>query len=198
MKIGVIGAGAIGKAFARHAAKNGYEVVLCNSTGGDSLRSIANELGKGVVAGTLQEAVATGIVVLALPWGQLSTMAGKVPSWKDIIVIDATNAILPGFVIVDLGGQPSSEIVAAWFPEARLVKAFNTFTPEMLGADPRQAGGNRVIFYSGNDTDSKVTVAGIIHTLGFAAVDLGRLDEGGRLQQYPGGSLAGLDLIRLR
>jgi len=197
MKIGVIGAGAIGKAFARHAAASGYEVIICNSRGGDSLLRIANELGKGVVAGSLQEAVATGVVLLALPWGQLSNMAGSISSWKDVIVIDATNAILPGFIIADLQGRPSSEVVASWFQEARLVKAFNTFTPEMLGANPREAGGNRVIFYSGNDTDSKVTVAGIIHTFGFAAVDLGRLDEGGRLQQYPGGSLAGLNLIKL-
>lgn len=67
----------------------------------------------------------------------------------------------------------------------------------MLDADPVENGGNRVIFYSGNDEYAKEVVGGIIQRIGFAGVDLGRLDEGGKLQQFPGGPLPTLNLIRL-
>lgn len=37
MKIGIIGAGGIGQAFAGHMAKAGYEVIVSNSRGPESL-----------------------------------------------------------------------------------------------------------------------------------------------------------------
>ena len=51
-----------------------------------------------------------------------------------------------------------------------------------------------MLFVSGDDAAAKQTVQHIITELGFAAIDLGGLDEGGRMQQ-PGGPLAGLDLL---
>jgi predicted dinucleotide-binding enzyme len=54
-----------------------------------------------------------------------------------------------------------------------------------------------VLFVSGDDADAKTEVVGVLEKAGFATVDLGGLVEGGRLQQFPGGSLPGLNLIRL-
>jgi predicted dinucleotide-binding enzyme len=99
--------------------------------------------------------------------------------------------------VADLGGRTSSEVVAEQAPGARLVKAFNTLPPPVLAADPRQAGGARVIFLSGDDGAAKTTVRALLQRLGFAAVDLGGLVSGGRLQQFPGGPLPALNLIKL-
>lgn len=87
--------------------------------------------------------------------------------------------------------------MAEYLDGARVVKAFNTFTPGLLTANPHEAGGRRVMFYAGNDEPAKLTVSGIIDKIGFAGVDLGRLNDGGKLLNYPGGPLLTLNMIML-
>jgi predicted dinucleotide-binding enzyme len=76
------------------------------------------------------------------------------------------------------------------------VKAANTLGAEVLGSDPHEAGGRRVIFLSGNDAQGKAEVVALFEEAGFVPIDLGDLATGGAMQQiyYP---LAGLNLIRL-
>jgi predicted dinucleotide-binding enzyme len=197
MKIGIIGAGNIGKALAKHLAHAGYETVLSNRRGPQSLTSMVKEIGNGLKAGTVAEAAAKDVVFLALPWDRLQEVLPGLPKWNNRIVVDATNPILPGFVMAELEGKISSEIVSDWVPGAKLVKAFNTILAAILNSNPKEAGGSRVVFYSGNHDDAKKTVLEIINRSGFAGVDLGRLNEGGKLQQFPGGSLPTLNLIKL-
>jgi predicted dinucleotide-binding enzyme len=79
---------------------------------------------------------------------------------------------------------------------ARVVKAANTLGAEVLGSDPHEAGGQRVIFVSGDAADAKADVVALFQDAGFAAIDLGDLATGGAMQQihHP---LAGVNLIRL-
>ena len=106
-------------------------------------------------------------------------------------VIDATNAWN-----ADLDGRTSSEIVADLVPGARLVKAANTLAAQVLGSDPHEACGRRVIFLSGNDAEAKAAVAELFDAAGFFAIDLGDLIPGGRMQQI-GGPLPSHNLVRL-
>ncbi len=197
MKIGVIGTGAIGGAFARHAAKAGYEVIVSNSRGPESLSGLVRTLGKNARAGNVRESADADVVFLAVPWNHIREVVSLVSSWKDRIVIDPTNPIImPGFQTADLGGKLSSEVVASLLPGARLVKAFNALPAAALTANPYEAGGRRVIFFSGDDDQAKHKVAEIINTMGFAGLDLGRISGGGRLQHYPGGTLTSLNLLK--
>jgi predicted dinucleotide-binding enzyme len=66
--VGVIGAGHARTAWARTALRAGRKVVLANSHGPDLLRSAVAGLGEGALAGTVDDAVAWAIVVLAVPW----------------------------------------------------------------------------------------------------------------------------------
>ena len=52
----------------------------------------------------------------------------------------------------------------------------------------------RVLFVSGDDIAAEQTVQDLIAELGYVPIDLGDLDEGGRMQQ-PGSPLAGRDLL---
>jgi 8-hydroxy-5-deazaflavin:NADPH oxidoreductase len=114
------------------------------------------------------------------------------------VVIDATNPVLqPGFRPAELNGSTSSEIVASLVPGARVVKTGNTLLRDVLESDPRQDGGHRVLFMSGDDADAKEQVKGILERAGFATVDVGGLASGGKLQQFPGGPLPTLNLIKL-
>jgi hypothetical protein len=66
----------------------------------------------------------------------------------------------------------------------------------VLASDPHQAGGQRVIFLSGEDAEAKSDPAALFEDGGFYVFDLGGLREGGRMQQVRG-PLAGHNLIRL-
>jgi 8-hydroxy-5-deazaflavin:NADPH oxidoreductase len=198
MIIGIIGAGGIGLAFASQAAKAGFEVVLSNSRGPESLLETARKLGHKVKVGTREQAARADVVVVAVQWQQLPAALADLPSWNNRIVIDTTNPIVqPGFAVADLGGKTSSEVVASLVPGARVVKTANTLPPPLLAADPAQAGGRRVLFVSGDDTNAKADVSSILEKIGFATIDLGGLATGGRLQQFPGGPLPALNLLKL-
>jgi predicted dinucleotide-binding enzyme len=143
-----------------------------------------------VSAGTVREAAAAGIVAIAVPWTSVPAAVSGL-RWDGQTVIDATNTFS-----ADLGGRTSSEIVADLVPGARLVKAANTLAAKVLGADPHEAGGRRVIFLSGDDPLAKAAVVELFDAAGFFAIDLGDLVTGGRMQQV-GGPLPSHNLVRL-
>jgi predicted dinucleotide-binding enzyme len=77
-----------------------------------------------------------------------------------------------------------------------VVKAANTLGAAVLGGDPHEAGGRRVLFLSGDDADAKSEVAALFDEAGFAVIDLGGLRDGGAIQQVHG-PLAGVNLVRV-
>ena len=190
--IGIIGAGRIGQAMAETALRAGRQVVIANSRGPESLTSVVGALGESVTAGTVKDASAAEIVVLAVPWSQVP-QAVRGLEWDRRILIDPTNDFDPS----DLDGRTSSEVVADLVAPARVVKAANTLVAAVLGSDPHEAGGQRVIFLSGDDPDAKSEVVELFEGAGFFVVDLGGLRAGGEMQQV-GAPLAGHNLIRLR
>jgi 8-hydroxy-5-deazaflavin:NADPH oxidoreductase len=189
--VGIVGAGHLGRAMARVALRAGRRVVLANSRGPESLADVASELGDRVEAGTVEHASAARVVAIAVPWPRVPEAVRGI-EWNGRIVIDTTN----DFDGTDLDGTTSSELVASLVPDARVVKAANTLGADVLAADPREAGGRRVLFLSGDDADARSQVATLFAEAGFSAIDLGGLATGGALQQV-GGPLTGANLIRL-
>src|SRR5882672_7679600 len=61
----------------------------------------------------------------------------------------------------------------------------------------RVSGGQRVLFYSGDDADAKAAVRGLMEKAGFFPIDLGALDIGGPLASLPFGPLAGVSLVKI-
>ena len=97
---------------AQTARRAGRRVVIANSRGPQSLTSLVQELGTGVSAGTVKDAAAADVVVLAVMWPDVEK-AVKGLEWDGRILIDATNDFDPS----DLAGRTSSEVVAL-FEEA--------------------------------------------------------------------------------
>jgi 8-hydroxy-5-deazaflavin:NADPH oxidoreductase len=189
--VGIIGAGRLGQAMARTALRAGRPVVIANREGPQSLASLVQKLDGGVSAGTVNEAAVADIVVLAVMWPDVPRAVEGL-EWEGRILIDPTNDFDPS----DLNGRTSSEVVADLVAPARVVKTANIFAAELLASDPRQAGGQRVMFVSGNDAEAKSEVTVLFEDAGFFVVDLGGLRKGGEMQQV-GGPLAGHNLIRL-
>jgi 8-hydroxy-5-deazaflavin:NADPH oxidoreductase len=197
MRFGTIGAGAVALAFAREALARSHEVVLSSRGGPGSLGDKVTGLGSGASAATIEVAAGLDYVLLAVPWRNIAEALKGLPNWDGRVLIDATNPFIetsPKLVLDDLGDVGASEIVARLAPGARIVKAFNSIVTARFNEGPVKDGARRVIFVSGDDEGAKTFVKGLIESFGFAAIDLGSLIIGGRMQQA-GGPLAGLDLL---
>lgn len=187
MSFAILGSGAIGRALATRFARAQVDVSIATRGGPSAAADLVHELGAHVTAVSTSEALRADVVLLAIPFTAIRDAVRDATPWQGRIVVDATNAIdFPAFTPTDLGGRPSSEVVADALPGARVVKAFNTLPAATLGAEPAQGGGKRILFLSGNDAAANADVASLITRLGFAPIDLGRLDAGGLLQQFGG------------
>jgi predicted dinucleotide-binding enzyme len=188
MRYAIIGAGNIGTAVAGHFARTGTDVGLAASRGIEAVRGVADAIGPNVIPSEVSDALAADVVILAVPFEAVQGLVGSVPDWQDRIIVDATNAIdYRDFSPADLGGRASSDIVEEWATGARVVKAFGHTWAKVLAREPGDGhGGRRVLFVSGNHREANATVAELISDLGFEALDLGRNDGGGLLQQFGG------------
>jgi predicted dinucleotide-binding enzyme len=160
-------------------------------------QKLKHQLGHGAFAATVGEAASLDYVLLAVPWPNVEDALGGLPEWNRRVLIDATNPFIeysPKLVLADLGGKGASEIVAGLAPGARVVKAFNSIVTARFNEGPAKNGGRRVIFISGDDSEAKRFITGLIKSFGFEPIDLGGLVTGGRLQQA-GGPLAGRELV---
>ncbi len=195
--IGILGAGSLGSAVARTLAQAGVSAIIANSRAPSSLAALVADIGGSISAGTREQAARCDLVIVAINWSKLPGALANLPPWNKRIVIDANNSIeAPLFQPADLKGRTSSEVFTEFVPGARVVKAFNHLSPEVLSGDPQAEGGRRVLFYSGDDPEAKAKVGGLITRMGFFGIDLGPLAVGARLAQFPGGVLPTLKLVR--
>jgi len=185
--MGLIGAGHIGSQIARLAVANGYNAVISNSRGPQTLSALVEELGAKARAGTTLEAAKAGdIVVVTIPLKNyrqvpVEPLAGKV-------VID-TNNYYPerdGHIPeLDDESTTTSELLQAHLPKSRVVKAFNHIYAAELTMHGQPAGSKnrRALVIAGDDPAAKETVRHLLDQFGFDTVDAGPLKEGWRIQR---------------
>jgi len=198
MSYAIIGFGNIGRALARAFARNGIDVSVATTRDPESFAADAAAIGPTILPKTLAEAVKADILFLAVRFETHPDVAKALPTWQGKTIVDMTNAY--GVPPEQLGGKPSSEFVAQAFTGARLVKGFNHLVAAVLGQDPAVHGGKRVVFLASDDDDAAAEEVGALaEKLGFAAVKLGGLSEGGMLVQARGNSWGRLvfkDLVK--
>ena len=123
MSYAIIGFGKIGQALAHAFARKIIDVTVASRRPPEALAPQARAIGPTVVAKSLREALEAGTIFLAVPFGEHREVAKALPSWEGKTVIDATNAY--GIPVEELGGLPSSAVIAKAFAGAKLVKGFN-------------------------------------------------------------------------
>jgi predicted dinucleotide-binding enzyme len=185
--IGMIGAGHIGSQLARLAVANGYNVVVSNSRGPETLSALVAELGPRARAATPAEAAAAGdLVVVTIPLKNYRDVPAAPLEGK--IVID-TNNYYPqrdGHINeLDNESTTTSELLQAHLPKSKVGKAFNHLYAASLTTDGQPAGApdRRALAIAGNDEPAKATVARLIDQFGFDVVDMGPLSESWRIQR---------------
>ncbi len=190
MKYAIIGSGKIGTALARVFARENIDFAIANSRGPESLAPLREELGPSVSPQSIEDACRAEIIFLAVPFPAHKDVAKKLNQWKGKVIVDTTNTfhVAPE----ELGGVLSSELVSRAFAGARLVKGLNHLPAAQLGTNPSPNGRRQAVFLSSNDADASATVAAVATQLGFAPVELGRLDEGGVPLHFVGRKPGGL------
>ncbi|HEY4345071.1 MAG TPA: NAD(P)-binding domain-containing protein [Parvibaculum sp.] len=181
MSYAIIGFGKVGQALAHAFARKNINVAVASRRSPEALAPLARAIGSTVVAKSLWDALDADTIILAIPFGEHCEIAKALPSWKGKTIIDATNTY--GVPPEELDGLPSSAFVAKAFTGGKLVKGFNHLIAATLAADPIVEGGHRVVFLSSDDEDAITPVADLAKQLGFAPVNLGKLNEGGALVQ---------------
>ncbi len=185
MKIGIIGAGFVGRTIGTLAVRAGHEVMLSNSRGAHTLFSM--RYATGCTTGTVDEAAAFGeIVIIAIPLAAYRTVPVAPLTGKT--VIDANNyypARDGAIPELDSGATTTSELLAAHLPQSTIVKAFNAIPMVQLETDGKPAGTpeRRALPLAGDDAAAKALVAGLYEAFGFDTVDAGPLSAGWRFER---------------
>ncbi|SDH00198.1 NADPH-dependent F420 reductase [Klenkia brasiliensis] len=206
--IGIIGAGNIGAQLARISVDAGYDVVIANSRGPETLADLVAEVEArdtrqgSISAATATEAGAAGeVVVVTVPLKNLGDVPVEPLAGK--VVVD-TNNYYPerdGHIAeLDDESTTTAEMAQAHLPTSKVVKAFNHIYAQHL-TEQRSATGTehrRALVIAGDDADAKAWVADYIDRIGFDTVDAGPLAEGWRIQRDTPGYGPELDAEQLR
>jgi 8-hydroxy-5-deazaflavin:NADPH oxidoreductase len=179
MKVGIIGAGNMGSAFARRLSSAGHDVLI-TSRNIDDAKKVAASISSGVRAVPQQQlAESVDVLIAATPYAQQANALGASGKLDGKAVIEISNPLKPDMSGLAVGHTTSAaEEVAKATPRARIVKAFNTIFAQLLSEQPTAARGARVqVFYASDDATAKGTVRSLIESMGFEPVDAGPLSN---------------------
>jgi predicted dinucleotide-binding enzyme len=174
MKIGIMGAGNMGTAFARRLAAADHEVAIA-AHGLDEARKVASEVGHRVRAVPREElAEGTDLLILATPYAASVDALRAVRHTDGKAVIDISNPMTEDMSLAIGHTTSAAEEIQRAVPGAKIVKAFNTVFSAVLGSEP--GGDSKVqVFYAGDDAGAKDTVRRLVESIGFEPVDSGPL-----------------------
>jgi predicted dinucleotide-binding enzyme/polyisoprenoid-binding protein YceI len=181
LRYAVVGTGSVGAVLAQRFSDHHVPALWANTRGPETID--VTELSASITPATLDTALDADVIILAIPFLQVRELGGRRPDWSGKIVVDATNAFLVPNSEQILGGRLSTEFNAEAFPGAAVVKSFNQTAASQLAEKRPLEFGRRVVFVSSNDSAASAVVAGLCTDLGFAPIELGRIDEGGVLIQ---------------
>ncbi len=169
--ITIIGSGNIGANLARLFSQK-HSVTIGSRTPAET----SKKLSAFKVVSYAEAIKEAEIVILAVPFSEVSTIATAVGSLTGKIVIDVTNPLTPDFMALTLGHTNSAgETVQALFPQARVVKAFNTILAQVLAKALAGARSLPSVLVAGNHSDANATVVRLAQEAGFSSYDTGAL-----------------------
>ena len=202
MKIGIIGAGHIGRAVANLAVQQGNEVMLSNSrdpvTLSSTVAAIGAQAGTAEASAKFEELVVVAISLKNYQSVPVAPLTGKV-------VIDANNYYperdgqMPE---LDSKQTTTSELMAQHLPDSMIVKAFNAIMAKDLETDgngkPKGSPDRRALPIAGDDPNAKKIVTDLLDQMGFDAVDAGALSEGWRFERAKPAYCIPFDTVQLK
>lgn len=195
MKIAVLGTGMVGQALAGRLDELSHDVTVGTREPAATLeRTAPDGMGNppfsawlpehpGVPLATYAAATADAELVVNATSGQASLPALEAAGTDNLdgkVVLDVANPLdfsrgMPPTLFVKDEDSLGERIQAA-FPRARVVKALNTLTAELMVHPERLAAGEHSVFVSGDDAAAKTVVTGLLRDFGHTdVIDLGDL-----------------------
>ncbi|ERK06191.1 putative oxidoreductase [Pantoea sp. AS-PWVM4] len=189
-RIGIIGAGSMGGTLGRLWVKAGYPVFF-SSRHPQELQPLIASLGPLAKGGTPQQAAEFGeVVVMAVPYGALPALGKTLKeALKDKVVLDVANPYpqRDGDVATQALQVGSGVYSARLFPQARVVRGFNSIAASSLSSNAHRTGDALAVPLAGDDRKALDTVIQLTKAAGFAPVVVGDLSKASLFE--PGGVL---------
>jgi len=182
MDVTIVGTGNMSRGIATRALAGGHSVALVGHEAGKA-DALAGELSGDVRAGTVGDALAGDVVVLAIPYGAIDDVIGR---YRDQLsgktVVDITNPVdFSSFTPLSLQDGSAAAEIARKAPGAEVVKAFNTTFAGTLATGA--VGGQPLdVFVASDDEGAKATVRDLVESGGLRAVDAGPLARAHELE----------------
>ena len=197
MRIGILGAGHIGKTLTQRFSAAGHDVKVANSRGPDTIE--ADVLASGGRAVWAAEAVLdVDVLILSIPLSHLRHVAPLISDMPgDTVVIDTSNYYpMRDGTIEDIDGGLVESLWVAEQLGRTVVKAWNAIGSDSFAQKGKPAGSpDRIaIPVAADDQRDRTLGMALVEETGFDAVDAGTLAESWR--QQPGTPCYCTDLTR--
>jgi predicted dinucleotide-binding enzyme len=187
MNITILGAGNMGSALASQLTRAGHSVRI-TSRNADKARAVATA-NPGATFVTADKALAdSDVVIVATGFSDAVPALKSLGSLAGKVIVDITNPLTPDYMGLTVGHDSSAaEEIAKAFPEAEVVKAFNTLFAQVLAKGSKLDDGQVVTaFYAGDSERAKQTARVLIDSIGFRAIDAGGLKNARYLEPLAG------------
>jgi predicted dinucleotide-binding enzyme len=185
-RVGIIGAGHIGSTLARGLADQGYEVVISNSRGPESLEALAADLGPNATAGTTADAATGDFVIVTVPLKAYQTVPVEPLAGK--FVLDTNNYYWERdghIAALDDKLATTTGLLQEHLPSSKVAKAFNHIGSSQILTDGSPAGtpGRRALATASDHPDAVAFVTALYDAFGFDTVDIGSVGESWRVER---------------
>ncbi|MBO9635164.1 MAG: NAD(P)-binding domain-containing protein [Chitinophagaceae bacterium] len=187
MKIGIIGAGSVGKVLAKGWLDSGHTVKISSRDPmSESLFTWKEQMGPDCHIATFEEAAAFGeVIVLAINWSGVEGVLKKIgqDALQQKVIIDLSNAVeFSETPQLALKNTSAGELIQQWLPNSRVVKTLNMVGSATM-VNPHYDQGIPVMYLCGNDAEAKETVGQLLRDIGWEdRIDLGDITRSGLLE----------------
>jgi len=177
--VAVIGTGDMGDSFGPRLAALGYRVIYgSRNPTSDKVKTLVTLTGHDAIATTQKDAAQQAdVVLLAIPWPAMETVAQNLGDLGGKVVIDMSwppaDVAEDGYARITIETS-AAELIQGWNPDAMVVKAFLTVWSHVID-DPLSAGGPVSIPIASNHRYAKEKAGQIAADLGLDPVDAGPL-----------------------
>lgn len=187
MNLLILGTGNMGSALAQQFSKAGHTVSVA-ATSLDNARTFASTLSGVTAVEAVGAANAADIILVATPYDQAITALAASGSVDGKVIVDVTNPLTADFAGLTIGHATSAaEEIAKAFPNAEVVKAFNTLFAQVIAEGPSFADGQTAAAFLASDSDrAKATAKSIAESIGFDVIDAGPLKNARYLEPLAG------------
>lgn len=161
----------------------GHDVFMgVRNAGSTSVQGILKDTGDRIKIGSVKEACNHGeILVLAIPYWSLENLLESIPDPGQKIVVDCINPVEWQDGPIKVRSQNSTGILTERWPDAQVVKAFNTVASDQV-LTTSISGEPIDMYFCSDDEEAGETIAELAESMELNPIDCGPLRNASMLE----------------